>query len=370
MKILFVAPRYHTNQHALVKALQQKGHEVRFHVLRKGLNENHSLLTPIVIPTSRRLDALLDRIAKMGRRFDRTVYASPPLNDYMAVLREWLPDLMVIRDPQHTASAVAAIAARRLKVRTLLYTQGPVHAHTGARVRTLRHLGTRWLGGQWISPVLGDADSAPRAHPSFHYVPFVADPDAKQKDTWFLGDKVNVLGIGKFVPRKNHLLLLRAIDRLRATKDVTLTLVGEAVTKEHERHLASVMEFVDANFEPGVVTVLTNVAHAEMEQLYLKHDVFVLASRNESASVSVLEAMSHGLPVMCSTTNGTRHDVKDGVNGYVFKSDDENDLAAKLGAILESRERLALMGSESRRISLEDHHPDIVADRMLELAAK
>lgn len=368
MKLLFVAPRYHTNQHPLVKALQSKGHEVRFHVLRVGLYENHSLLTPEVMPTSRLVDSLLDRLQARGGTFDRTPYATPTVGSYFTRLRDYRPDLVVVRDPQRLFSIVALMAARALGVRTVLYTQGAVHERTSAKVAALRSLGARLAGGQWMSPVLGDED-VQRAHPRFHYVPFAADPDTPQKSDWFAGDKVNVLGIGKFFPRKNHLLLVRAVARLRDVAPFTLTIVGEASSEPHRRHLAEVQAYVAERHLGDVVTITSNLPHSAMADVYLAHDLFVLASRDESASVAVLEAMAHGLPVVCSTTNGTRHDVKDGVNGFVFESDDEDDLVAKLSALVADRQRLREMGEASRRIAMTDHHPDLVAERLLALAA-
>lgn len=368
MRILFVAPRYHTNQHPLVKALLAKGHEVRFHVLRSSPYENHSLLTPKVLDTWKPMDRLLDRIAQRGRRFDRTNYAFPAIGAYFAKVRAWRPDLMVVRNPQHFSSLIALIAARWFDVRTVLYTQGPVHAVTNSSVRVLRGLISRLAGGHWMSPVLGDTARAPQAHRRFHYVPFAADKNVMPKTGWFRGDRVNILGIGKFVARKNHLLLIRAVERLKELAPVTLSLVGEVSTTVHRRGLEEVENYLREHRLAELVNITVNVQHAAMHEIYLAHDVFVLASRNEPASVAVLEAMAHGLPVMCSTTNGTRHDVKDGVNGYVFESGNEDDLVAKLGVIVSDRALIRSMGAASREIAMTDHDPDLVADRLLALA--
>lgn len=368
MKILFVAPRYHTNQHPLVKGLIERGHEVRFHVLRVGRYENHSLLAPEVIPTSRLVDAVLNRLSARGRKIDRALHATPTIGSYYAKLRDYRPDLVVIRDPQHLFSLVALMAARALGVKTVLYTQGPVHARTSAKVSALRSLVSRLAGGQWMSPVLGDEREG-RAHPRFHYVPFAADPETPVKDSWFAGDKVNVLGVGKFFPLKNHLLLVRAVARLREVTPIALTIVGEASSEPHMRHLAEVEAYVAQQGLDDLVTIVTNLPHTEMAEVYSKHDLFVLASRRESASVSVLEAMAHGLPVVCSTMNSTRHDVKDGVNGFVFESDDEDDLVSKLSELVADRDRLREMGAASRRIAMDEHHPDLVTERLLALAA-
>ena len=52
MKILFVAPRFHTNQSTIVKTLINKGHRVYFHVSTIGPTEDYSNITPEIIEES------------------------------------------------------------------------------------------------------------------------------------------------------------------------------------------------------------------------------------------------------------------------------------------------------------------------------
>jgi len=46
---------------------------------------------------------------------------------------------------------------------------------------------------------------------------------------------------------------------------------------------------------------------------------FYHINRNEGTSMSVLEALSCGVPVICSNNHGNNEIIKDGVNGYVFE---------------------------------------------------
>ena len=52
MKIIFVAPRYHTNQVEIVKSLKANGHCIEFHVVLISKNENHDYLKPKIIKES------------------------------------------------------------------------------------------------------------------------------------------------------------------------------------------------------------------------------------------------------------------------------------------------------------------------------
>ena len=46
MKILFIAPRFHTNQVHWMNSLIENGHQVEFHSQIKGKIENYKNLTP------------------------------------------------------------------------------------------------------------------------------------------------------------------------------------------------------------------------------------------------------------------------------------------------------------------------------------
>ncbi|MCC8146263.1 MAG: hypothetical protein LIO93_07465 [Bacteroidales bacterium] len=53
MRILFTAPRYHTNQVPIVKGLLGKGHEVRYFVVFKGASEEYTFCEPTVLKPSK-----------------------------------------------------------------------------------------------------------------------------------------------------------------------------------------------------------------------------------------------------------------------------------------------------------------------------
>jgi hypothetical protein len=65
MKLLFVAPRYHTNQVQLIKKLLEKNHDISFHVACIGHTEDHSLVKPVQFKQSK-LSVFLESILKGG----------------------------------------------------------------------------------------------------------------------------------------------------------------------------------------------------------------------------------------------------------------------------------------------------------------
>src|SRR5688500_11342817 len=120
MKILFVAPRFHTNQVQVIKKLHEKQHAIFFHVACIGPTEDHSLLTPLHYKQSR-LSVFIERILGKGGVNKR--YYFPKLVSYWRVIRQLKPDIVVIRDPYKLFSLMAAVYALLTKAKIVFYTQ-------------------------------------------------------------------------------------------------------------------------------------------------------------------------------------------------------------------------------------------------------
>jgi glycosyltransferase involved in cell wall biosynthesis len=360
MRILFVAPRYHTNQLPFVRGLQEVGHEVLFDVVHEGFSEDRTVLRPHVVAAAGLSTWLQRRRAPTDLAKDHAAHTFPDPFAYARRLRSLAPDVVVVRDPNRPFSAVAALAARALRIQIVLYTQGDVHAAPDRRKWLQREALVRSLDAQWFSTVPGDR-SQQRVHERIHYLPFAADLHRAVKATWFRDDRVHLLVVGKFVKRKNHLLALEAFDALRGSHPLHLTLAGEVSTPEHEAYLAEVRACIVARGLEDAVTVVTNVPFGEMADLYGRHDAFVMPSQSEPVGVSILEAMAHGLPVVCSTTNGARWYVEPGRSGAIFRSGDVDDLRRQLADLVSDRGRLRAFGARGRALAETVHHPRAVA---------
>ena len=66
------------------------------------------------------------------------------------------------------------------------------------------------------------------------------------------------------------------------------------------------------------VSLKKNIKYDSMSNIYKMGDIFVLPATNEPGSISVLEAMSYGLPVVVSNNCGTRCYVKRNFSGRFF----------------------------------------------------
>ena len=76
-------------------------------------------------------------------------------------------------------------------------------------------------------------------------------------------------------------------------------------------------------------------------------DLFVLVSDYEGLPMTIIEAMSQGLPIVSSDVGGVHEIVKNGENGYVA-SNESNEFADKIKNILEDKELYAHMSQASK----------------------
>jgi glycosyltransferase involved in cell wall biosynthesis len=95
------------------------------------------------------------------------------------------------------------------------------------------------------------------------------------------------------------------------------------------------------------------VNQAELPHYYRSADLYVSASHSDGTSISLLEAMASGTPVLVSDIPGNREWVQPGVQGWWFPDGDPQGLAQGISDAVLQRTRLAEMGRAARRLAEE-----------------
>ena len=132
--------------------------------------------------------------------------------------------------------------------------------------------------------------------------------------------------------------------------DATLDLVGEGSLASALRAECRRLDVEDSVFFHG--------RQADVAPYFRAADCFVLPSRVEGLSNTLLEAMAVGLAVVGTRVSGTEDMVEDGVNGVLVEPGDADALAAAIVGVLVDPERAATLGRRAcadvrRRCSLE-----------------
>ena len=88
----------------------------------------------------------------------------------------------------------------------------------------------------------------------------------------------------------------------------------------------------------------------DVHEILNEADIFLMASRGEGMPVSILEAMSMGLPIVASRVGGIPEMVEDGFNGRLFAPGNVEELAEAIIAFSQNKTLRQVYGKRSRKI--------------------
>ena len=118
----------------------------------------------------------------------------------------------------------------------------------------------------------------------------------------------------------------------REIKNIKLIIVGEDWNQKEQliKRAKKLNVYKNVKFF-GAVT------HENIHKFLLNSDVFLLSSDYEGFGISVIEAMSVGLPVVVNDIESMRIIIRNGVNGYIVNFDDFNKTAKIIINLLKDR---------------------------------
>ncbi|MDO5753506.1 glycosyltransferase [Arthrobacter sp.] len=148
--------------------------------------------------------------------------------------------------------------------------------------------------------------------------------------------------VGRLAEEKHIDVLIDAIAKTPVDLNLHLIVVGGGEVKSALKAQAEKLGLGNR------VTFTGLISDAELREVYLKTDLFVMPGTAELQSLVTLEAMSASTPVVLANAMALPHLVDPGVNGYLFTPNDSDDLAQKITTIMRlSPEDRAAMGAAS-----------------------
>jgi L-malate glycosyltransferase len=91
------------------------------------------------------------------------------------------------------------------------------------------------------------------------------------------------------------------------------------------------------------------VGQKDLPRWYHMADIYISPSHVDGSSVTLMEALASGLPCLVSDIAGNREWVEDGVNGWLFRDGDVDDLAEKILNAIRNRRSFNKMGEAARQ---------------------
>ncbi len=161
-------------------------------------------------------------------------------------------------------------------------------------------------------------------------------PDPLSEDVFNVTKRVKqglIFYPARLIPRKNHIVLIRALAHLKgkAVSDFTLALTGNI---EDTKYFRQIITEIEKNDLSKNVLFLGKISREKLLDLYSQAHVVVLTSLEESFSLVVAEAMATGTPVVASPVGIVPDVIKDGKNGLIVDPTNPKDIADKLFLLL------------------------------------
>jgi D-inositol-3-phosphate glycosyltransferase len=163
-----------------------------------------------------------------------------------------------------------------------------------------------------------------------------------------------ILFVGRIQAIKGIDLLIRAMAELLERNPsleghVTLVIIGghgDPSTDEELQRLLSLRADLDVSH---TVAFLGSRDQDTLVDYYNAASVVVVPSHYESFGMVALEAMACGTPVIATDVGGLSLNVADGYNGYLVGPGDVDELAYKIGLLLQQDELRGQLGRQARQ---------------------
>jgi glycosyltransferase involved in cell wall biosynthesis len=142
--------------------------------------------------------------------------------------------------------------------------------------------------------------------------------------------RIRVLFVARLIHWKAGHLAIRAVAQaMRAHPNMTLTIRGDGPESDRLHSLAK---------ELGIASSVDWVGKLSPDcllQMYSEHDVFLFPSLHDSGGLAVLEAMTHGLPVVCLDLGGPGTIVNENSGRVISTRDvDESTVVDRLASAI------------------------------------
>ncbi len=162
-------------------------------------------------------------------------------------------------------------------------------------------------------------------------------------------NKIIILGVGRLVAKKGFRYLIEAAPKiLQKNKKVIFVIVGEGDQREELEGLIKKEELSEFFFLPG------SVDYKHLKNFYNMADIFILPSvRDEKGnlddqSVSVVEAMACGLPVVTTDFPGYRVVINNRKSGILIPEKNAQEIAYTLSQLISSKKMRESLGKNAR----------------------
>lgn len=340
MRVLYFSLGYSTHDYRFLKAVADGGHEVHFVQLEGNRRQVESRAIP---------ESVRQVIWKGGREPFKWNQLPTLVLDFKRVVRETKPDL-IHAGPIQTCAFIAALSGfHPLLVMSWGFDlMDDVHKNRWMP-RITRYVLRR--ADFFISDANVTRDKA---------VAYDVNPDRTIVFPW--GVDLDHFS-AKPVEKKEGFVLFcnRAWEARYGVDVLARAFVKVAQTRDDLRLIllnggsqgAKLRQIFQRGGVDEFVSYGGQISQNDLPYWYHQADLYISPSHVDGSSVSLMEALACGLPCLVSDIPANKEWVVENENGWLFKDGDANQLAEKILAALNQREKLPQLGASARKVAEE-----------------
>lgn len=151
-------------------------------------------------------------------------------------------------------------------------------------------------------------------------------------------------------------VLIKAAKIILERQVADFVVLGEVQEEEYYQECLKLVR------QEGIGDHFRFMGHVDTLDWYRKVDVFTLSSHSEGVPYALLEAMSCGLPSVCTAVGGIPDILVDGT-GYLVPPNQPEQLAEKIMILLNDKELRRRMGTKATQVANEKYDVRDMADR-------
>lgn len=162
-------------------------------------------------------------------------------------------------------------------------------------------------------------------------------------------EKIDILFLGALVERKGIYDLLEVAKQMKEKElldKYKIRFIIGGSGKEEKNFVKKINEYGISNY-----IVMKGWVNEEKRARLLKNsEIFILPSYNEGLPIAILEAMSHGLPVISTNVGSINEAVIENKNGFLVQPGMHNELENAILELAKNKELIKKYGKNSRML--------------------
>jgi glycosyltransferase involved in cell wall biosynthesis len=176
------------------------------------------------------------------------------------------------------------------------------------------------------------------------------------------GGKPVVGCFARVVPLKDQMSLIKASKIVLDRHEADFVFVGDIQDEEYYEECQLLVQ------QLGLQDHVKFVGHSDnVADWYRRSDVFVLSSQTEGLPLALLEAMSCGLPVVCTSVGGIPDVLAESNVGYIVPPGDSDILASRIADLLDDAPMRRAMGTRARLLVEEKYTLEKMEQKILDV---